>query len=102
MNEPSGPLTISVVDGIVSAVGEIDAHTAGQLSSALAGRAAEDVVVDLSGVTFLDSSGLRVLLAERQDHADAGTSLFLRAPSGPVRRVLELSGLAAVFEPYDA
>lgn len=55
------------------------------------------VVLDCSGVTFMDSMGLRVLVQLRQDLADAGQTLTLVNPSERVSRVLELAGVREVF-----
>lgn len=56
------------------------------------------VVADLANVTFLDSTGLRVLVRAEQTSADLdGAEFELAAPSAPVLRVLELSGTEAMF-----
>jgi anti-anti-sigma factor len=52
------------------------------------------VVLDLGGVTFLDSSGVRALIRLRQRH---GERLRLGELSAPVRRVLEIAGLLRPF-----
>ena len=52
------------------------------------------VVLDLGGVTFLDSSGVRALIRLRQRH---GERLRLGELSAPVRRVLEITGLLQPF-----
>jgi anti-anti-sigma factor len=52
------------------------------------------VVVDCSGVEFLDSMGLRVLVLAWQRSAKDGFSFALAAPSPAVVRVLELAGIA--------
>jgi anti-anti-sigma factor len=52
------------------------------------------VVLDLRGVTFLDSSGVRALIRLRQRH---GERLRLGELSTPVRRVLEITGLLQPF-----
>lgn len=78
--------------------GELDSHTAGSLDEAL-DRADEksDLVLDLSAVDFVDSSGLRVLVAHHQRYCDAGTRLELAGPSDAVRRLLEMTGLAGTM-----
>jgi len=55
-----------------------------------------DVVVelDLAGVDFIDSSGLRALLLLRRAH---GERVLVGARSAPVQRVLEIAGLAEMF-----
>ncbi|MBY8882140.1 STAS domain-containing protein [Actinacidiphila acidipaludis] len=53
--------------------------------------------VDLLGVDFLDCSGLNVLLRVRADAVEAGLSMKVTGMSPVVRRVLELTGSAALF-----
>lgn len=79
--------------GIVVA-GEIDAHTAALLREQLIpGPLDGDVRVDVSQVTFLDSSGLRVILEAHQALQREVRRLILVAPSRPVARVLAIAGL---------
>jgi anti-anti-sigma factor len=73
--------------------GEIDSYTAPELAELL-GKHPDLDVVDLSDVSFIDSSGLRVLVEIHQRRVEAGRVLILRAPSAPVRRLLEISGVA--------
>jgi anti-anti-sigma factor len=51
------------------------------------------LVLDLSGLTFLDSSGLRALLQLSQQAKDEGFELALVRPSEVVERLLELTGV---------
>lgn len=67
-----------------------------QLAEAIdAGRG--DVVVDLSGVTFIDSRGLSALLNALRRMTRSRRRLVIVAPGGPVRRVFEMSGLTGTF-----
>ena len=59
------------------------------------------VVIDCSGVGFLDSMGLRVLLQADAKARELETSLTLAAPSRSVLRVLELAGVQSVFSIED-
>jgi anti-sigma B factor antagonist len=79
-------------DGTIVLEGEIDLSTAPQLRAAIepAATAGAVQVVDLRGVTYLDSAGLSVLY----DHA-AGLHLLV-APSSVVATVLDISGLSEV------
>lgn len=90
-------LSRSGPDAVVTAVGEIDPHTAAPLTEVLDELATTAeltrVVLDLSGVTFVDSSGLRVLLTARERFDDLGIRFTLRAPSESVRRLLEITNL---------
>ena len=83
--------------GVLVLVGELDSYTAPMLSDRLA---AEDgpAVLDVSDVSFIDSSGLRVLVEVHQARTDEGSSLRLRAPSASVQHLLEISGLLGHFD----
>ncbi len=94
-----GFMASRVGDDVVLVSGELDIVTAELLENELRDAAAhttEDLVVDLSGVSFMDSAGMNVLarifkVLDRDDR-----SLVLRSPTGAVRRALELGG-ASVF-----
>ncbi|MHB1535235.1 MAG: STAS domain-containing protein [Acidimicrobiales bacterium] len=77
--------------------GEIDLEVAPRLRAALEAHAEEDLVLDLSRVTFVDSTGFSALVNVLRQRRAAERELPLRAPSRPVRRLLELSGLDQVF-----
>jgi anti-sigma B factor antagonist len=55
------------------------------------------VVLDLSNVTFVDSTGLGVIAASRQRVARVGGELILRGPRPNTIKVLEITGLDRVF-----
>jgi anti-sigma B factor antagonist len=86
--------------------GEIDAGTCGSLAAAFADLAPESgrpIEVDLGGVSFIDSSGLRVLLDLAQRVAATGGTVEIRNSSRPVARLLAITHLEATFgmEPGD-
>jgi anti-anti-sigma factor len=84
--------------------GELDLHCSETLEDALERermRGAKRLVLDLQGVTFLDSTALRVLLTARSRlRADHG-ELVLVAPTRPVRRVLDVSGVSRLLTIHD-
>jgi anti-sigma B factor antagonist len=83
--------------------GQVDPATAPALTERLDAEIRESVgsfVLDLSGVDFLDSTGLRVLLRARGMLGREDRALAVICPHGPVRRVFELSGLSTVFSLY--
>jgi anti-sigma B factor antagonist len=82
------------VDGTLILVGEIDSYTAPALAERLANEP-KVLTVDLAGVSFIDSSGLRILVEAHQARIDADASLTLRSPSAAVQRLLEISGLSS-------
>ena len=78
----------------VAISGEIDIATSRAMLDALAtGPGPAHLEVDMSAVTFIDASGIGVLLAARQRAVDSGGSLILRAPSWAVLRVTGVLGL---------
>jgi anti-anti-sigma factor len=86
---------------ILTVSGEIDLATAPSLAAALdeiEAASGRSVHLDLAEVTFLDSSGISVLVNCRRRLEDAGGGLVLHRATPTVRRVLEISGLGAVFE----
>jgi anti-sigma B factor antagonist len=90
----SGPDGTRVVIG-----GEIDAESQTVLSDTLADLCdqARLIELDLSGVTFMDSSGIAMLLVTRAHATAVETSLVLRSPSERVRRLLDLTAVAPLF-----
>lgn len=67
----------------------------------LEGGAAK-LVIDLEHVTFMDSTGLGVLVGALRRLAERGGSLALVCPQGPVLRVMEVTGLHKVFDIHDS
>jgi stage II sporulation protein AA (anti-sigma F factor antagonist) len=86
---------------VVSVCGVVDLETGPLLTHTLqlALERGGGVVVDLSEVTFLDSSGIHALL-DAQRHAD-GQRIVLRHPSRFVSRILELACVTDLFEVED-
>jgi anti-sigma B factor antagonist len=81
---------------VVVPVGEIDLATRDLLRSALEASHG-DVVVDLSGVSFLDSEGIAVLIAQRKRLIASGGSLQLCDAQPAMRKVLEIAGLETLI-----
>ena len=59
-------------------------------------------VVDLSGVEFMDSSGLLALLNARGVLAEEERALVVVSPPGPVRELLEVAGMSQLLEIFDS
>ena len=80
----------------IRAVGELDIAAAGVLSEALARAGRSDapvIVLDLGGVTFIDSAGVRcVLQAVASSRANADRLRIARDYSEPVRRLFDMVG----------
>ena len=94
-----GPWTVIEVDG------EIDAHTAPGLKEAIGGsidHGERKIVVDLEGVSFMDSTGLGVLVSalKRIEHEDG--KLRVASASRPILRVMQITGLDKIMPLYAA
>jgi len=85
---------------VVKVAGEVDIQTSPVLEERL-GAILDDgqtsVVVDLGDVTFLDSTGLSVLISTLRRCRAAGGELQIVGPRPNVRKVLEITGLTDVF-----
>src|SRR5205814_9601006 len=80
--------------------GEIDLHVSPRLARSLArmiAKCPEQVVVDLSGVTFIDSSGLAVLINAMEDIKEYGGKLTLAGITNNVRSIFETARLDQFF-----
>jgi anti-sigma B factor antagonist len=81
---------------LLTVTGELDVHTVVAFADAVAdviARGARLVTLDLSAVTFLDSSGLRGIIHASHDVAARDGHLTVAGLSGAAQRVLELTGL---------
>lgn len=86
--------------GRVTVTGEVDLVEAQRLQRAvldLVDGGARELVVDLSGVSFMGSTGLGALVVGHNRLLEEGGSLTLRNPSKAVRRVLEITSLDQVL-----
>jgi anti-anti-sigma factor len=77
---------------VVHVSGELDLATAPLLEEALGGAAPEQLVIDLSGCTFLDSAGIRTLVGAARDRGGASRLRIVTADPGIVR-LLEITGV---------
>jgi anti-anti-sigma factor len=88
---------------VIGLYGEHDLSTGAELSGALASfcgvGGAGDVTVDLSQITFVDSTTITALLGARNLMLRQNRRLILRAPSAHARRILQLCGLLVPLEP---
>lgn len=78
---------------VIALEGDVDVTGAPQLRDLLAGSISPGgrILLDLAGVTFVDSSGVGVLVTAHRKAAEAGASFGLASPSATVTRVFELT-----------
>lgn len=85
----------------VVARGDIDLASAPDLADLLRDLTAQGVqviVIDASGVDFLDSSGIRVLVQASNGLEPDGGKIYLENMSAPVARILDITGLAERYQ----
>jgi anti-sigma B factor antagonist len=88
------------VDGavVVTLEGELDLASSAALRRRIDSTAGRGLVLDLRSVTFVDSSALRELLRARTHLEARGDRLVLAALAPALRRLLELTHTAPLFE----
>ena len=94
-SRPSGDRTV------VHVAGEIDVYTAPTLREELAGLVDDgktDIVVDLTDVSFMDSTGLGVLVGALKRVRTTGGDLKLVIDQEKVLKVFRITALTQVFE----
>jgi anti-anti-sigma factor len=88
---------------IVSARGRLDGETSslfGERLQQLASKPEPRLLIDLSGVSFIASAGLRVVMAAlKKVHAGKG-DLAVCAVKGPVREVLDITGFTTLLRVF--
>ena len=87
----------------VRLLGDLDFASAGAARHALEQLDAglQQIVLDLSHITFCDAAGVRFLLTAQAQARTAGRNLVVRYPSRSVRRVLTLTGNLHAICPAD-
>ncbi len=101
MSAESAQLSVDVVVrepdvAVVSVGGDLDIDTATELHYQLANQITHGrrhLVLDLSAVPFMDSSGLNIILRTSQEARRIDGSVQVAAPTSAVRRILELTGV---------
>ena len=91
---------------VLKPVGEVDIATSPELSRVLTAALREQpqgavVCCDLSDVTFLDSSGIGVLLAAHRQARQTGRHLCVVGPNPRIHKVLALTAMDRVLSCYD-
>jgi anti-sigma B factor antagonist len=88
-------------EAVVHVTGDLDCYTSPELRSAFIELVAEgrrQVVLDVGGTNFVDSTGLGVLVGGARRFRQEGGDMVLRSPSAATVRLLEVTGLAGVFQ----
>ncbi|MEU0413613.1 STAS domain-containing protein [Streptomyces griseorubiginosus] len=85
---------------ILTLAGEIDDDTGETLRQALDLSAIPRprLVIDMRQVTFMDSTGINILITAHQSATDAGGWIRLAAPTSPVLRIIQIVGLDTLID----
>jgi stage II sporulation protein AA (anti-sigma F factor antagonist) len=98
--DTAGRVLIARIDG------ELDLSTAPQfraaLEQALDRTMARDLVLNMKGVGFVDSSGLGAILGRYRRVTQAGGKMAICGVSGRVKPILELSGILRIVPLFDS
>ena len=103
MSDSTARLNVSTDGDRIVVSGDIDAHTCPDLARELDPLpGSNDVHLDVGDVGFIDSSGLRVIIAAHQMAESSDRKLVIERPSKSVTRILEISGLTDHLHIVDA
>lgn len=85
---------------IVHVIGDLDCYTAPKLRAVLLELAdgPRRVIVDIGGSSFIDSTGLGVLVAGLKRLRQQGGDMVLRGPNPIIVRLFEITGVTKLFE----
>ena len=90
---------------IVDFIGELDHHSAEEVRVKVDDRIERDnikkLILNFSGVTFMDSSGIGGVVGRFKKISSLGGSLSITNISNNVKKVFELSGLFKIIKNYD-
>lgn len=89
---------------LITLAGKMDVVGASQIETRFAGHASGDnlnVLVDLSGVEYMSSLGIRLLVVSARSVASRGGKFLLVAPVPKVKDVLVLTGISNAVPIYD-
>ncbi len=83
--------------------GEVDVYTAPALRQAIMDQVengAKHLLIDLTRVEYLDSTGLGILIGGVKRLKEQGGSLRLVGPSARITRIFDITGLNKIFDVY--
>lgn len=87
---------------VVKIVGEIDHHCSLEIKTridrALARCGAKNVIFDFSGVSFMDSSGIGILIGRYKELARKGGEVYAINIAGDIGRIFNISGLKKIIK----
>ena len=88
---------------VMTVTGRVDSVTYSEFENSLQAEMDQgrvNIALDLSGVEFISSAGLRVLVNARKNVKTAGGKIIIAQPSQQVIETLEIAGLEVLFEQF--
>ncbi len=88
---------------VIAVRGEVDIHTAPKVQYAIergANGVVEALVVDMGGITFMDSTALSMFMRAKDSLQEQDISMKLVEPSEAVDRIFHVTGCGEYFEIY--
>jgi stage II sporulation protein AA (anti-sigma F factor antagonist) len=87
-------------------MGELDHHSAEEVRNKVDDRLEREgcnkLIMDFSGVTFMDSSGIGVVIGRYRKLSSKKGKVYITRVTGSVKRVFELSGMFKIIPLYDS
>ena len=90
---------------IISAKGRIDGANATEVQGVLSGAFEPGIklmLLDLGGLTYISSAGLRVIMLTARTLDRSGAKFAVGSPSGPIREVFQISGFDQIIPIFDS
>ena len=82
---------------VISVIGRVDTTTAPELESGLKLEGNETLTLDLSGVPYMSSAGLRCLLAAQKTLMAGGGAMTIVGIQPAVKEVLDITGMSGIL-----
>lgn len=104
MEFENGNVKLTVTDDTLCAYisGEIDHHSARgireAIDAALASYAPDVLIMDVSGISFMDSSGLGLVLGRYTKASEAGIAFFVNGASERIEKMFDMAGLDRIID----
>ncbi|URZ00166.1 anti-sigma F factor antagonist [Clostridium felsineum] len=89
---------------VVSIIGELDHHSSEEIRNKIDDhikfKGYKNVILDFSNVTFMDSSGIGVVIGRYKKLTSFGGNICVVGPKESVKRIFELSGMLKIINIY--
>lgn len=89
---------------IVKLEGELDHHTSEEVRKKIDknfnGSSVSNIIMDLNELTFMDSSGIGLIMGRYRNAVDKRGKLIIACENSTIKRILDMSGLLKIIELY--